>query len=177
MDLDKISPKLIGDKVILGRLRRELNDIYRHWLDRPENSFMPRPHLLLTFEQENEWFAMNEKSGDVNFTIYEKEHGKPIGVSGFAHIQSVNRDAEFGIYLGEETFKNKGFGTEAAILTIDYAYNERALRVYEKIGFRKIGVRRRAQFLGGQFIDDIYMDILPEDSKFSKITQMIHDLK
>ena len=120
------------------------------------------------------------------------ETGTPIGSCGFMDIDDINRCAEFGIFIGEESDKNKGYGTEAAMLTIDYGFNilnlssiflrvhtnnKRALKVYEKVGFKKIGIRRRGQFLGGQFHDDIFMDILPEELKFSRTKELLKQVE
>ncbi len=176
MDLDRISPRLIGRKIILGPTREDLNDTYRRWLHDPENCHFLIASRLITHEGENEWFALNRREGNVHFTVYDKETGTPIGTTGFMHLDMIARTAEFGIMIGEKDYQNHGYGTEGTALTVDYgfnvlnfasiflrvhAFNERAIRVYEKVGFKKIGLRRRAYFFGGEYHDDVFMDILP----------------
>jgi len=178
MDLDLISPRLIGEKVILGPTREDLNDTYRRWLHDPENCHFLIASRLITHDGEDEWFAMNRREGNIHFTVYAKDNGTPIGTAGFMQVDMIARSAEFGIMIGEKDYQNHGFGTEATALTIDYGFNvlnftsiflrvhdfnQRAVRVYEKVGFKKIGSRRKAYFFGGKYHDDIFMDILPEE--------------
>ncbi len=42
-----------------------------------------------------------------------------------------------------------------------YSYNVRAIRSYEKVGFKRIGARRQALRIEGKRHDIVYMDILP----------------
>jgi len=44
-----------------------------------------------------------------------------------------------------------------------FAYNERAIAVYHKVGFKEIGRRRQARIIGAQKHDAILMDILAEE--------------
>jgi len=192
MDIDKISPKLIGNKVILGPTREDLNDTYRRWIhDLDVGVYLFATHLF-THTQEEEWFEAQRKTGNVHFTVYDKETGTPIGTTGFMRMSQVHRDAEFGIMIGEKEFQDRGYGTEATALTIDYGFNalnlasiflrvhefnKRAIRVYEKIGFKRIGVRRRAYFLGGKFHNDIFMDIVPEDFDRGIIRDLMKDIE
>ena len=67
------------------------------------------------------------------------------------------RSARLGITLGAD-FVNQGYGTEALALFLDHCfeslgfeqmvldvvgYNRRAIRVYEKLGFKQVGQRKR----------------------------------
>jgi RimJ/RimL family protein N-acetyltransferase len=188
MNIDLISPKIIGERVILGPAREDLNDTYRRWLHDPETSTCLVASRLLTHSEENEWLAMNSRAGNVFFTAYDKESGAPIGSTGFMFFDQVARSAEFGILIGEKEYQNRGYGTEATVLTIDYgfnilnlasiflrvhSFNERAIKVYEKVGFKKIGLRRRAYFVGGQYYDDLFMDILQDEFSSGSLSPLV----
>lgn len=41
-----------------------------------------------------------------------------------------------------------------------YAYNHRALRVYEKVGFVVEGIRREVEFRDGEWVDEMLMALL-----------------
>jgi aminoglycoside 6'-N-acetyltransferase len=85
------------------------------------------------------------------------------------------RHAGIDLYLGER-FQDRGLGTEALRmlarflfdvrghhrLTIDPALaNERAIRAYEKVGFRRVGVMRQYERgPDGSFHDGLLMDLL-----------------
>ncbi len=78
---------------------------------------------------------------------------KPIGETLFKHIDKTNRTAVFSIHLQNDLVKEKGYGTQAEKLAIEYAFNTLKLivlyadvintntisiRVLEKAGFKKI---------------------------------------
>jgi RimJ/RimL family protein N-acetyltransferase len=44
-----------------------------------------------------------------------------------------------------------------------FAFNPRALRCYEKAGFKKEGTRRQVHFYEGRYHDAFYMGILQEE--------------
>jgi diamine N-acetyltransferase len=168
---------IIGEKVALGPLRRELLPLYMKWI----NDFGVTRTLAagfhpMTLEAEEAWYeAACTRDRDALFTIYECGTLRPIGSSGLQHIDYFHRTAEFGIMIGEKDCWGKGYGTEATVLMLDYgfnglglhnimlrvySYNERAHHAYARAGFREIGRRREAIRLAGHAYDDIYMDCL-----------------
>lgn len=100
---------------------------------------------------------------------------------GFVALDGVNwnhGDTFVGIGLGEREFWGQGYGTEAMELVLQYAftelnlhrvslnvfeYNPRAIRSYEKAGFRVEGRQRQAFEREGRRWDAIYMGILREE--------------
>ncbi|MBE2223441.1 MAG: GNAT family N-acetyltransferase [Anaerolineae bacterium] len=118
------------------------------------------------------------KQQDHVFSIVDLESDICIGRTLLFNIDHINRQAMFGIFIGEKLFWGKGYGQEATRLTIDYgfnllnlnsimlgvmAFNERAVHAYEKVGFKLIGRRRQARIVGGQKFDVFLMDILAEE--------------
>ena len=94
----------------------------------------------------------------VDFTIYDRSDDAPVGTVGLFKINYVHSNAELGIAIGDR--RGYGLGTEATRLTVQWAFrtlglrnvmlgalawNEGALRAYERAGFRRIGVRRAAR--------------------------------
>jgi RimJ/RimL family protein N-acetyltransferase len=168
-----------GEGVALGPLRRDLVPTYQRWdTDFATNrtTAIARP---VTLEQEAAGYdraAMSDQ--DVFFTIYDLASWRPIGKTYLESIDPRNRTAEFGIVVGEEEYRGKGFGTEATRLVLDYAFTVLGLhnvmlvvyefnlagrRAYEKAGFREFGRRRQAHLMGGRGWDVIYMECLASD--------------
>lgn len=94
-----------------------------------------------------------------------------------------NGDAYVGIGLGEQDCWGKGYGTDAMRLILKYAftelnlfrvslnvfeYNPRAIRSYEKAGFKHEGRIREFLHKDGKYYDLIYMGILR--SEWQEIT-------
>jgi RimJ/RimL family protein N-acetyltransferase len=56
-----------------------------------------------------------------------------------------------------------------------FAFNERAIRCYEKAGFREIGRRRQARIIAGRAYDAILMDILAEEFGAAYVSRFLPD--
>ena len=90
-------------------------------------------------------------------------------------LEWTNRSAEFGIFIGDKTFWNNGYGCEATRLTLQHGFetlnlnriylhvfetNPRAIHVYDKIGFIREGKLRQTTFRNGRYIDTLIMSML-----------------
>jgi diamine N-acetyltransferase len=168
---------IVGKAVALGPLRRDLLPLYLEWF----NDFAalrnlddaPRPRTLEAREQWYEQRTTDERAAW--FTIYATDGWQPLGTTAWGAIDYRNRTAEYFVYIGAHGNRGKGYGTEATRLMLDYAFtalglhnvmlavvafNLAAIRAYEKAGFREIGRRREAWWMGGKLWDVIYMDCL-----------------
>ena len=111
------------------------------------------------------------------FTVRELAEDKLIGFVGL-YSAWAQGNAWVGIGLGEREYWGKGYGTDAMRLALRYAfmelnlhrvtlgvfeYNPRAIRSYEKAGFREEGRRRQALLRSGRRWDEIEMGILREE--------------
>jgi RimJ/RimL family protein N-acetyltransferase len=98
-----------------------------------------------------------------------------IGHISLHDIDHHNRHAFMGICIGGEANRNKGYGTEAIRLVLDYGFNTLNLHnimlsvhadnvtgiaCFKNVGFRDAGRRREWLFKSGKYIDVLYMDIL-----------------
>jgi RimJ/RimL family protein N-acetyltransferase len=122
------------------------------------------------------------------FIIVTKNDEKPVGVCRLKEVDLINRRASLGIFIGEKSCWNKGIGTEAIKLLLDfgfnvlnlqnvmlqvYSFNERAVGAYEKCGFKEFGRRRKAVIHGSREYDEIYMDILSSEFKGSMFDNIL----
>ena len=133
----------------------------------------------LTREDHLHWMRTKVESGTVVQFIIEAE-GCPIGSVYLRDVDKVHQKAEFGIFLGNENARGKGYGTEATRLILKFAFetmglnrivlrvfaeNERAIRCYEKAGFSREGVFRQDVIIDGNFYDILFMSILRSEWK------------
>ena len=167
---------VVGELAALGPLRRDLLPLYGRWINDLASARNLGSHRPYTAEEEEDWYSSAIKDeGRAMFTLYERGSLRPIGTTSLFGIDHRNRRAEFGIYIGEPECRGKGYGTEAARLTLDYAftalglhnvmlrvfeYNLAGIRAYEKAGFKEYGRRRQAYLMGGRMWDDVHMDCL-----------------
>jgi RimJ/RimL family protein N-acetyltransferase len=132
--------------------------------------------LVLNLQAERE--AITELAKGHNYSIVDSAKDELIGSCGLLAVDHLNGTAESGIFIGNREYWNKGYGAEAFSLLIDfgfrtlnlhnimlrvYGFNQRARAMYEKVGFKQIGVRRQCLRRNLEVHDIIYMDILPED--------------
>jgi RimJ/RimL family protein N-acetyltransferase len=169
--------KLIGKKCYLSPIDANDAEKFTEWL----NDMEVLVNLQLysgIIGLENEKVLLSNLAKEHNYSIIDLETEKLIGNCGFLDIEHLNQTAEAGIVIGDKSFWNKGYGAEALSLLIDYGFkalnlhnimlrvwepNERAVKCYEKIGFKQIGKRREALHRNLERQDIIYMDILPKD--------------
>lgn len=112
------------------------------------------------------------------FGILDLATDQLIGRCVLFNVDPVNRSAMLGIFIGEKDFWGKGYGSEAVQLLVEFgfyllnlnsielgvfAFNERAVAAYRKVGFKEIGRRRQARIIGEKKYDVILMDLLAEE--------------
>lgn len=112
------------------------------------------------------------------FIIQTLEDNRLIGDIGLDTIRNGGGDTFVGIGIGEREYWGKGYGTDAMRIMLRYAftelnlhrvsldvfeYNPRAIRSYEKAGFRHEGRCRGYLHRAGRRWDLIYMGILRQE--------------
>ena len=116
-----------------------------------------------TREGHIKWMDTKVKTGNViQFMIIEKSTHRSVGSVYLRDIDRAYKKAEFGIFIGEDDARGKGYGSSAAKLMLEYAFseeklhriylrafadNERAIASYKKVGFE----------LEGMLVDDVYV--------------------
>ena len=173
--------KVIGEKCYLSPINLSDAAQYCEWL----NDFEISKNLLVNTQMLQEENERNILSGiidrkDYVFAIILKENDRMIGNTGIHKINHIDRKCDVGIFIGDKNRLNKGYGTEAMILTLDFAFNilnmnnvmlevfsfnKRAIRSYEKCGFKIIGSRRQSKEICGKMHDIVFMDILKNEFK------------
>ena len=131
---------------------------------------------VITVELERE--LLQSLSREHSYAIVDIKTNQLLGNIGLINVDHINRSCEIGIFIGEKSQWDKGYGTEAMSLLIDYSYmklnlnnillrvydfNKRAITSYEKIGFRKIGEIRKGLIRNMEYHNVVLMDLLPED--------------
>lgn len=171
-----------GEKIELAEIRREYVPQYVEWLNDWEVSqfLMPGMPVPITLEGETAWFESRSKDPEHNiiFAILALPNRNLIGNCGLHKLDLKNRSAEFGIFVGDKNYWGKGYGTDATRTLLKYGFeqlglnrielevydfNPRAIRAYEKAGFRRDGIKRQALYRNDAFHDVYLMGILHED--------------
>lgn len=131
---------------------------------------------LFTRESHENWIrTMIETGKVVQMMICERETGRAVGSVYIRDIEPIHQKAEYGIFIGEDDARGKGYGTAAARLMIKYCFeemklhrlflrvyaeNEQAIRSYEKAGFVKEAYLHDDVYVDGRYRDIVLMGII-----------------
>lgn len=135
-----------------------------------------RIDLLICLQPEEQ--RMDELSDELSLLENTPHVEYVIGELSLMDIDLINRNAHIRIAIFESSNFGKGYGTEAMEMLLDYAFgnmnlhrielsvysfNERAIRSYEKLGFRKEGIQREVLYYDYEYHDAINMSILSRE--------------
>lgn len=128
-----------------------------------------------------EWFEGQFEHGfkpqRYSFNVRTLAEDQFIGFLGL-WVDLIHSEAWVGVGIGERAFWDKGYGTDMMKLCMQYVfmelsverlslglheYNPRALRSYEKCGFRLEGRTRQDLQREGRHYDSLWMGILREE--------------
>lgn len=172
---------MINNNVELRAMTENDTDNIVRWRNNPkvtENFIIRTP---FTPESHLNWFHTRVQTGEVaQFIIVDTEAGKDVGSVYLRDIDHKNQKGEYGIFIGEDDCRGKGIGSAAARLILDYAFdelklnrvflrvfanNKRAIRSYEKAGFKYEGTFRDDVIIDGVAYDIVYMAVLKDEWK------------
>jgi RimJ/RimL family protein N-acetyltransferase len=172
--------ELRGQTVALRRHRIEdLPEITR-WYRDPELGRLTRYHSAPMSAEEVERFFRGRLMADdaLAYAIEELPTRRFVGFTTFSGLDAENGSVLFHITIGERDAWGRGMGSEATALMLQHAFetldlhrvglsvfsfNTRAIRAYEKVGFRHEGRLRDAIARDGRWWDEIQMGILREE--------------
>jgi RimJ/RimL family protein N-acetyltransferase len=172
--------KIVGIKCYLSPLSPEDAALTAVWENDLEVTLPLGDEAYTTsgLEKIAEGIAWSIQHQTHTFSIVDLESERLIGRGMLFNVDPVNRKAMLGILIGEKEFWGRGYGQEATALLVEFgfvllnlnsielgvfAFNERAIAVYRKIGFKEIGRRREMRIIAGKKYDVILMDILAEE--------------
>lgn len=170
-----------GTKVKLREYRKEDVPQALAYMNDPEVKRLLTPGIpfLYTLEDELKWYdGLSAMKDTYNFAIETLEDQRYIGGCGINSVDWKNSLVVVGIFIGDKNYWGKGYGTDAMRVLIKfifeqmnirkiklnvYAFNERAVKSYEKCGFVKDGTLRQEIFRDGKYHDEYIMSILRDE--------------
>jgi [ribosomal protein S5]-alanine N-acetyltransferase len=178
------NPFLLGTKIYLRPLEREDAPLFVPWVNDPEVTRTLDLYRPMNLQAEEEFIEQIYKSDhDLTLGIVIKQTDILIGSTGLRLINFKDHHTSFGIFIGEKSEWGKGYGAEATSLMTKYAFetlhmnrvwlhvredNERGIRAYERVGFKREGVLRQDVYREGRYWDTITMAILREEWEVGK---------
>lgn len=167
-----------GLKVNLRPFSKDDISIVTRWMNSPYVMEFIGSVLPKTEKQEEDWF--NKLGSDDKNVILciETKDDHPIGIMGIHRIDWVNRNCATGAVIGEKEFWGKGYGTDAKMHLLKYAFetlnlnrvgssviefNKRSLNYSLRCGYQVEGRKRQYIWRYGKYWDLIELGVLRED--------------
>lgn len=180
-DRDTWNPPVVAGRLVtLRRHRPENLDAISRWYRDPELSRLTRYSMRPMAQEEIDRFFTTRllSQGSVAYGIHERATDRLIGLTTFSSLDADNGSVLFHITIGERDAWGHGYGTEAAGLMLwlafermglhrvglsVFAFNERAIRSYRKVGFVEEGRLRAAIARDGRYWDEVLMGVLRDE--------------
>jgi RimJ/RimL family protein N-acetyltransferase len=130
---------------------------------------------------EEEWMrahASKQLSFSEVFFAIETRDGVHIGNINFHQVSEEDRSARLGIAIGDKEYWSRGYGTDAMLTFLRFAFDEmnlhrvdltvfeenaRARACYRKCGFVEEVRMRQARYTRGHYQDHLVMGILRDE--------------
>ena len=175
---------IYGDGIRLRALERTDIPYFLKWFNDPEVTEGLSTIFPMSEARENIWFDETLKrpveTHPLSVEIQIGSDWQIIGNLGFFNFDKFTHCSEIGISIGEKEHWGQGYGKKALRLLINhgfdnlnlnrislevYSYNERAIAVYNKLGFIHEGTKREALYRKGKYFDIHIMSILRKEWK------------
>ena len=185
-----IKPRVLtGTRVYLRPLAKEDSVYLRKWSDDAEIRGLIGEVTSMS-QADCEKF-LEEVCADNSrewFVVVIKKNDRVIGEAGLLRMFPAWRTTDVSVIIGEKEEWGKGYGTETILLLLDYAFrhlnfhrvaigvvgfNERALRFWEKVGFRREGIQRDGYYYDDKYYDFVTMSILEDEFRELRVGNKI----
>ncbi|MGW0147122.1 GNAT family N-acetyltransferase [Streptomyces sp. NPDC004822] len=174
-----VKPVLTGERTVLRPFTEDDAAVMAEIIEDPDVvRFTGEPSAELTVERLRDWYGSRSAQSDrLDLAVTDRATGELVGEVVLFEWDPRARGCTFRTLIGPRG-RGRGLGTEATRLIVGhgfeqlglhriqleaYGHNARALRVYEKAGFVREGVRREADFRDGRWLDWVLMAVLEQE--------------
>ena len=165
--------------IYLRELRNEDKNEYFNWINDRKLVNFNSPFKPVSWIEHCKWFENITSENETQiFSIISKKDDVLIGSCSLRNIIQQAKNAELQIRIGVENYRNKGHGTSAIKLLLQFGFldlnlkriylnvfsnNLAAIKSYEKVGFIKEGLKRKDVFIDGEYLDVLIMSMLDSE--------------
>ena len=175
------NPIMVGDRVYLRPMGRTDAVAFAEATATETTMFSKTGRLPLSplaFEATFDGPTPAGPPASVNFAVARIADDMLLGYVALIELDWVNRTAETASYLLGEEVRGLGYGTEAKMLLLEYAFdrihlhviqswvrstNTRSAAALEKQGYRLAGRRYWKGFQAGDYVDHLIFDLLRDE--------------
>ena len=152
--------------------------LYYEWRNDPEVAQFDQPGFVrpMGYDEVETWSARMVEG--LSFITFDDEQA--LGTAAFMNLDERNRHAELAIVIGNKDYWGKGYGTKIMDQLLEWGFNginlnrlylhvfasnQRAINLYEKMGFKLEGRLREMLFENGEYADVLVYGLLRSEYK------------
>ncbi|HCI05636.1 MAG: Acetyltransferase GNAT family protein [Parcubacteria group bacterium GW2011_GWC1_45_9] len=171
---------LKGKRLYLRPILEQDLDNLVVWINDPDVRQFVAAYLPQSPQDEKLWLENlgKKKDTDLTFGIALEKDNSLIGNIGLHRITHRNGTAVMGFMIGRKELWGKGYGSEALMVLLDYAFgvlnlrkvsssvfdfNERSLKCQQKCGFQTEGRLKAERYVNYAWADEILLAVFRED--------------
>ena len=168
---------LRGRKTILRPPTKSDVPLILRWINNPDVRVFLSTVRPITEVGEAAWIESLAQQESEVVLLIETTDRVPIGMMGLHRIDPVHRTAMTGAYIGETAYWGKGYGQDAKMAMLEYAFhtlnlrkinsqtysfNRRSAEYNMRCGYRIEGRLKRQFFRKGRYYDTILLCVFRE---------------
>jgi RimJ/RimL family protein N-acetyltransferase len=182
---------ITGERVALRRHVPANLAAYRRWYGDPEVArLIGYRSTPMPAAQIDRFFQARAIGPDaLALAIHIRTTERLVGTCAFSQLDGDNGSALFHITIGEKDAWGQGYGREATELMLEhafsrlrlhrvalsvFAFNERAIRAYDKAGFVLEGRSRESIWRDGRYWDELQMSVLEAEWQVRRDQRTTH---
>jgi RimJ/RimL family protein N-acetyltransferase len=169
---------LKGKTTTLRPLEKSDVSLITKWINDPEVTKYLGAYLPMSHKEEADWVENLAKKKQTDIVLGIEVDGKLIGLMGIHEISGKDRTATTGALIGEKEYWGKGYGTDAKMQILNYAfntlnlrrisssvvaYNKRSLHYSLHCGYKLEGTRKQRFFRDGRYHDELLLAVFKKD--------------
>lgn len=161
---------IYGNKIHLRGISTEDNSMLLEMMNDPDTEHMIGGYSWpSSMEDQMKWFSkLGHDNSVLRCIIAENNSGISIGTLIINEIDMKNGTGHIHIKIVGDSFRGKGYGTDAINTAVNYAfkelrlncvyanildYNQASIKLFEKCGFKRDGVLRSRVYKQGKYND------------------------
>lgn len=174
---------------MIRELQRNDMSIINKWRNDPSLiASLGAPFRYINPEVDLNWFDLYLDGRNNNIRCSILDDNQVVGLVSLTGIDYIHRNAEVHIMIGSADNRSRGVGTFALEQIVYHAFynlnlhrlelgvladNKQAINLYEKVGFIEEGIRRKAVYKNGKYVDIIHYGLIIEDFINSSLSTTI----
>jgi len=173
-----------GEKIVIRHLNKsDIEGVWNNFNEVVEEGlFLPIFIPVRSRLEKDSWYRKIKNEKEICIIAEDHKLKPPYNIIGQCEISNSEWDA--GLHVGilgiivKQKYRDLGVGTnlidkairesktlnnKEKIVLSCFSTNERALHLYKKLGFRKVGIRKKQFYMDAKYYDEVLMELWIDD--------------